>query len=191
MRIRHAWLVVMVLLAPAGARADNHWGDVRAAASYSAGSSLVGIQLTGTKTLGKEPPRLSDIVLDLNYQHGDHVNQWAVFGGFRRTLVHEPYLNTQPFIQVLAGAAQDHHSPRIKNWDAMLATGLGIEFLRDKKKKDGTYKETLIAWRAQFDWIASLSGDIDPYARFSFGIVLRFKECNTKYGKILCPLPVQ
>jgi hypothetical protein len=55
-----------------------------------------------------------------------------------------------------------------------LVTGVGIEFLKDRKQTDGTYKERLVAWRGQFDWISSLSGDIDPYARFSFGIVFRF-----------------
>jgi len=169
-------MVVIVLLAPAGAHADNHWGDIRAAASASAGSTLYGVQLTGTKTLGKDAPKMSDIVVDLNFQHGDGVDQWAVFGGFRRTLIHKANMQTEPFIQVLVGAAQDHHSPRRKNWDAMMATGLGIELLNNRKKKDGTYKETLIAWRGQFDWISSLSGDIDPYARLSFGIVFRFDE---------------
>ncbi len=176
MRLRHACLVMLavVLLAPPGAHADNHWGDIRAGASYSAGSSLGGFQLTGTKTLGKYAPLLSDIVVDANVQWGKDLTQWSFFGGFRRTLVSAKCQPTEPFIQVLIGGAQDHQTPKRRNWDAMLVTGVGIEFLNDHKQKDGTCKERRFALRGQFDWISSLSGDIDPYARFSFGVVVRF-----------------
>src|SRR5712691_13566303 len=143
MRIRHAWLVLVavVLLASPAVHADNHWIDARAAASASAGSELGGIQLTITKTLGREGvPRVWNLVGDFNYQWGAHdLKQSAWFGGVRRNIMHHRFQYGVPFVQGLVGRARDHDNPPKSGRYWMAVTGLGVDLVNDRFK-NGHYK---------------------------------------------------
>jgi hypothetical protein len=195
MRVRHAWLVpmVVVLFSPAATYADNHWGDISAAASASAGSALGGVKFAFTKTLDEAPPRVWNFVGDANVQWGaKSLTQWSGFAGIRFNIERQAYPRKVPFVQALVGWAGDHDNPKKTGAHGMFVTGVGCDFLTDRYDENRKVKEELlIAWRVQLDWIASLSGNVDPYGRLSFGVVLRFKECHTRLGKFICPLPLK
>jgi hypothetical protein len=183
MGTRHAWLVLIVLLAPVGARADNHWFDVATAYSAAGGLSwLSGGQATVTVPVGsrEHPPLPSNVVVDFSVQHGSHLNkrttlhedltQYSYLAGYRWSHARRPKDSRLAFAQVLVGRVVRNGS-ELDGTHFAVAIGGGVEFL---KRGD---KLVLPGFRAQGDVVVLPGADLkNGYFRLTAGPIFRVGE---------------
>jgi hypothetical protein len=181
MRIRRSWLVLVVLLvAPAGARADDHRMDFAFAPSFKRGSSLFGVHgaitLTAlSPTVASQPPDIarknfSLVPLDFSIHTGDddqdnderHI---TFMGGVRYTFTWKEHQGGMPYMQILAGGIHSKIND-VGDLEPALAIGAGWETIF------GRSPTTEGKWgvRLQGDYIVH-DGQINP--RLSAGVVWR------------------
>jgi hypothetical protein len=186
MRIRRSWLILVVLLAaPAAARADDHRMDFAFAPSFKSGSNLFGfhgaITLTALsptvaplpqdiaqKTIGRR--NLSLVPLDLSMHFGDddqdnderHI---TFLGGVRYTFTWREHQGGMPYMQILAGGIHTKIND-VGDFEPALAIGAGWDTIFGR----GPTSEGRWGVRLQGDYIVQ-GGQISP--RLSGGVVWR------------------
>ncbi|MGH9201087.1 MAG: hypothetical protein ACRD2A_07615 [Vicinamibacterales bacterium] len=181
MRIRRSWLVLVVLLvAPAGVRADDHRMDFWASPSFKRGSNLFGVHgaitLTAlSPTVGSLPPEIarrnfSLVPLDFSMHFGDddqdnderHI---TFMGGVRYTFTWREHQGGMPYMQILAGGIHTKMND-LGDLEPALAIGAGWDNIFGRSPTS----EGKWGVRLQGDYIVH-GGQISP--RLSAGVVWR------------------
>lgn len=178
MRIRRSWLVLVVLLlAPAEARADDHTMDFSGGPSGKWGSNLFGFH--GTFTLTSLSPlearkNFSLVPIDFSVHWGDddededndndekHI---TFMGGVRYTFTWKDLQGGMPYMQILAGGIHTKIND-VGDLEPALAIGAGWENIF------GRVDQYTGKWgvRVQGDYIVH-AGQINP--RLTVGVVRR------------------
>ena len=186
MRLRRSWLVLVVLLVvPAGARADDHRMDFAFAPSFKRGSSLFGfhgaITLTAlSPTVASQPPDIarrnfSLVPLDFSIHTGDDDDddddedndkrEITFMGGVKYTFTWREHQGGMPYMQILAGGIHTKIND-VGDLEPALAIGAGWENIFGR----GPNNEGKVGVRFQGDYIVH-GGQISP--RLSAGVVWR------------------
>lgn len=180
MRIRRSWLVLVILLiAPAGVRADDHTMDFYGGGSGKRGSGLFGFHgaITLTARLPTEAAakpediarrNFSVVPLDFSIHKGDddqdnderHI---TFMGGVRYTFTWKEHQGGMPYMQILAGGIHTKIND-VGDLEPALAIGAGWDTIF------GRTPTTHGNWgvRLQGDYIVH-GGQISP--RLSAGVV--------------------
>lgn len=175
MRIRLWCLVLIVVLVPALARADDHWADYYAAFSGGDGASkLFGFhQALAVTSPGAPSHYLSFVVTDVSIQKGSHdgsgVSQATFLWGGRVTLS-KPGHRVKPSLHGLLGVVSTDGVADGASFAG--AIGGGLEYLphpQDPDRKKG------FGIRGQVDRVFR-NGAGDDFWRFSGGIFYRFGQ---------------
>jgi hypothetical protein len=178
MRIRRLWLVLVVLLvAPAGVRADDHRMDFYGGGSGKRGSGLFGVQGAITLTARPEnvgaPKNFSLVPIDFSMHWGDddqdnderHI---TFLGGVRYTFTWKDHQGYMPFMQILAGGIHTKIGD-VGDLEPALAISGGFDnIFRRNQTPEGTW-----GVRLQADYIVH-GGQINP--RVSVGVVKRIPD---------------
>jgi hypothetical protein len=181
MGIRRPWLVLLVLLTPAGARAGHHKFDTFVAPSYLVGKGstieLGGWHVSGAATLAEEHAWLSlvgdlsvhFVGLDDRTQRG--VTQFSFMAGPRFTVKNSHPLRMLFGHVMLLGAVHRSLGSQLGGTSAgAVAIGVGYEFAPGEKKGDETW-----GTRLQIDYVRPVSSDLRHGWRFSLGATYRFQ----------------
>ena len=167
MRMR-PWIVVMVLLVPVAARANDHRADFCAAMSAARGSALWGTQLTLGLTSPKPSSQDLSILGDLSIHVGTHntltTTRVGFMGGVRWWAPGTKGHKHRAFGQVLFGGVREHAGAQ-SDADIALAPGVGYEF-----HPRGAEVHSGLAGRVQIDYVFRSGAG---FPRFSAGIVYR------------------
>lgn len=166
MRIRYAWLVLL-LLVPTTAGAHDHFADFCFGVSDAYQSHLWGPYVAVTKTIPSGTPggKLKNwgVVGDFSTHAGEHdeidVRFTSFMGGLRYSFAHSTPGRPVPFMQALLGGV---HVKTDGTGDADPALALGVGF-------DWRLPREHVAVRLQGDYIVQ-GGAITP--RISVGLVL-------------------
>jgi len=190
MGTRRPWLVLLVLFLPASVRADDHWSELSAAASYAHLSDLKGYHLSGAIAVDRVTPAATPefkkaarhwmVIVDFSgHVWGKHdgvdLNQYTFGLGLRRTLVKFAYKTYVPFVQGTIGGAFSEGST-LDGHRGAVTIGGGIDFVAGRKNHSGTAKWMGQAFRLQGDLVFPWSGEVNWYPRLSAGVVIRIKE---------------
>ena len=180
MPLRRSWLVLLILMIPAGVRADDHRMDFWASPSYKRGSNLFGVHgaitLTALSPAVPEVPEtiarrnFSVVPIDFSVHWGDddqdnderHI---TFMGGVRYTFTWRDHQGYMPYMQILAGGIHTKIND-VGDLEPALAIGAGWDTIFGRTDKTEGY------WgvRLQGDYLVH-GGQISP--RVSAGVVWR------------------
>lgn len=173
MRIRALWFVVVLLLIPAIARANDHTASIFGGISFMSGSTLSG----GHGQLEVSWPTSSyvhdylSIIVDASVHGGTHdgasVTRATFVGGVR--LSGRVGAKSVPFAQVLVGVMRSQRAAAAGN-DPASVVGAGYEHLLGDTTTTDSRGWSL---RTELGWVRA-GGDNSP--RFSIGAAYRFKK---------------
>jgi hypothetical protein len=172
MRVQRPWLSLLVLLVlvPGTARADDHKADVAAALSYGNGSTTWGPHVVAACSLPFFDYNLSavgDISAHFGSDEGSDADRVTLMGGVRYTVARPgSHSKHVPFGHVLLGAVHSHEGG--EDTDFAVAFGGGYEFVPYRSEKP---RQEGVAFRVQLDYLAGAG-----FFRFSGGVVYRFKR---------------
>ncbi len=167
MRIRRPWLVVVVLLlTPAAASADDHTADFFGAFAFAHASKLWGIHTSLAIALPEVVHQDLSLVADLTLHIGTHdeqdVTRVTYMGGIRYTPTGMRHPRHQVFGQVLGGGVHDGGPATSNKW--ALAVGGGYEYL---------FREKSRGWGVRGEVDRVFVRDREDFLRVSAGIVYR------------------
>jgi hypothetical protein len=173
MRIRALLFVVVLLLVPAIARANDHTASIFGAISFMSGSTLSGGhgQLEASWPTSSRLHDFLSIIVDASVHggsdNGDSVTRAALVGGVRFS--GRVGAKSVPFAQVLLGVMRSHRAAAAGN-DAASVVGGGYEHLLGDTTSTDSQGWSL---RTELDWVRAGG---DNSARFSIGAAYRFKK---------------
>jgi hypothetical protein len=177
MRVRRPWLLLVLLLLPSAARADDHTAEFYAAGfSFVPGSFLIGPHVAFGKTI--ELPRYKgfdknlSIVGDFSTHFGPNEEEgkrvtFAVGGRVSATI--RDYFKLVHSGRALVGGVYGTDRPEPETNLAFLF-GYEAEWMPGRR----TLEYEGWGFRAQVDWVVR-KGDAENFARVSTGFVYRWR----------------
>jgi hypothetical protein len=178
MRVRRPCLVLLTLLIPVAASADDHFADLYGGVSFAHGSVLIGPQVTFARTVKTPLDKLISVVADFSTQTGseDDLDQKRLgfMGGVRFTFPPSHHSKHVPFVQTLVGGVNTDDEtavPTEDGTDVAFALGFGYEFVPNR---DSRTEEAAWAVRVQAERV--FVNSVGDFWRFSSGVVFRLAE---------------
>jgi hypothetical protein len=174
MRVRRPWLLMVALLIPGAASADDHRADIFAAAFSSVhGSLLLGPHVAFGKSLPESVPAWFNVVGEFSTHFGPDEETgkrvaYAVGGRVSYpTLTHHKLVHSG---RVLVGSV---YGTERGEGDKDFSGVFGYEAEYIPTRTDDPYEGW--AFRAQIDYVVR-QGDSKNFVRFSTGVVYRWKH---------------
>ncbi len=169
MRSRRPWLILVFVLVPTVARANDHVADLLFAASLGGGSVLRGGRAAITWTMPKPTTRDVALFLDLSVLDGEHddndVTKVGYLFGIRWTPAGENQKHL-PTFHALVGDMKHNSGPEKGNHWAF-AFGGGYEIVPVATR-------TVSEWAFRTDADVIVVNDASSFVRASAGVVWRW-----------------
>lgn len=170
------WLVLVAVLVPGTAQADDHRADLYAGFGYANASHLWGLHESYAWTLKDREPLANDISIlgDVSLHFGSHagntVTRVTYLVGPRWTIPIKGRDQHKLLAHAMVGGV--HSNPEADKKDWALAFGGGWEYILHPPADNSSEG---LGVRFQVDYVVRV-GDNENFPRVSGGLIYRFKK---------------